>query len=186
MPKARKLKSGAWNCRVVDHYEYKDGKRKPVMHSITVKDTSYAGKKKCELLAAQYQACRHEDGLRIGTALDRYIESKEDVLSPSTIRTYKGLRKNAYTALEPLRLSSLTPERLQKWVGTFSRTHSPKTVRNAVALLSGAYNMFDERLPRVTLPQKRPPEALEGHRDLRVRYAPEGRGLRTHGTGPRR
>ncbi len=158
MPKAKKLKSGSWNCRVVDHYEEVNGKRKAVMHSITVADPSYHGKKKCELLAAQWQASRHEDGLRIGTALDRYIESKEAVLSPATIRTYKGLRKNAYTSIEPLRLSTLTPERLQKWVGTFSRTHSPKTVRNAVALLSGAYNMFDERLPRVTLPQKRPPE----------------------------
>ena len=158
MPKAKKLKSGSWRCRVVDHYEKVDGTRKAVMHSITVADPSYHGKKKCEYLAAQWQASRHEDGLRIGPAIDRYIESKKDVLSPSTLRTYKGLRKNAYTSIEALRLSTLTQERLQKWVGTFSRTHSPKTVRNAVGLLSGAYNMFDERMPRVTLPQKNPPE----------------------------
>ena len=158
MPKAKKLKSGSWRCRVVDHYEKVDGTRKAVMHSITVADPSYHGKKKCEYLAAQWQASRHEDGLRIGPAIDRYIESKKDVLSPSTLRTYKGLRKNAYTSIEALRLSTLTQERLQKWVGTFSRKHSPKTVRNAVGLLSGAYNMFDERMPRVTLPQKNPPE----------------------------
>lgn len=158
MPKAKKLASGSWRCQVVDHYEMVDGKRKVVKHSITVDDPSYAGKKKCELMAAQWQAAKHEDGLRIGMAIDRYIESKESVLSPSTLRTYKTYRKNAYAAIENIRLSSLTTERMQKWISSFSKDHTPKTVRNAHALLSGTFDMFDERLPRVTLPQKRPPE----------------------------
>ena len=160
MPKAKKLKSGSWNCRVVDHYEMVDGKKKAVMRSFTVKDPSRSGQVKCERLASQFKSRKHECGgsLSIGEAVRRYIEAKASILSPTTLHAYRSLLKNAYTSIETARLATCSQELLQRWVGTFSRTHSPKTVRNAVALLAASYDMQGEVFPRLTLPQRRPPE----------------------------
>ena len=160
MPKAKKLKSGSWNCRVVDHYETVDGKRKVVMRSFTVADQSPSGKNKCELMASKYKSRRRESGgsLSLAEAVRRYIDAKADILSPTTLHAYRSLQKNAYSAIEHARLSTLTQERLQRWVGTYSRTHSPKTVRNAVALLTASYEMAGEDFPRIALPQRQRPE----------------------------
>lgn len=159
MPKAKKLASGSWRCQIVDHYEMVDGKRKVVKRSITVDDPSPHGKKKCELLAAQYQARNQgaSSGLKIKDAISRYISAKESVLSPTTLHAYRSLERTAYNDIEHLRIAQTSREALQYWVGQYALDHSPKTVRNAVALLTATYEMFEEPFPRLTLPQKRPP-----------------------------
>lgn len=170
MPKAKKLKSGSWHCSVVVSYEKVDGKRKIKRHSITVDDPSPRGKKKCELLAAEYQMKIKgaSSGLRIKDAIARYIEAKEPVLSPTTLHAYRSLERNAYEEIGELRIAQASSEALQRWIGLYADKHSPKTVRNAVALLSGAFEMFEERLPRITLPQRQPPE-LETPTDADVK-----------------
>lgn len=152
--KAVKTKSGRWRARYVDHYEYVDGVRKIVLGSVT-KDTEWealSAAKKLELRGTK------SDDLEVIDALVMYINLKEEVLSPSTIRSYKALAGNAYGSIARLRLSALTSAILQAWVSKYAATHSPKATANAHGLLRAAVGMF---LPdahfRVTLPSRTPP-----------------------------
>lgn len=153
MPKAKKLPSGSWRCQVCV-----DG----VKRSITVKDPTLTGKRKCEQLAAEWAAeVRTDKGaLTLGKAIQRYIDSKEAVISPASKRMYDSLLAHAYPSLVRLPLSAVSEEAVQKWVNKYSSTHSPKSVRNAHALLTSSLKMFGAQMPRVTLPQKKPPELL--------------------------
>ena len=93
--------------------------------------------------------------MTVGQAIDRYIESKDAVLSPSTVAGYKRVRKNALQDIMPIKLSDLTQEAIQKAVNKMARIKSPKSVRNAHGLLSAVVAEYrPDMILRTTLPQK--------------------------------
>lgn len=93
--------------------------------------------------------------MTVGEAIDRYIESKDSVLSPSTVAGYRRIRANQLQELMGIRLPDLTPERVQRAINTMSKCKSPKTVRNAHGLLTAALAEYCPSLHlRTTLPQK--------------------------------
>lgn len=149
--KATKTKSGRWTAVYVDHYEEVDGKRKIVQGRVT-RDT------KAEALQAAYE--RQHSGnkgnkLTFSGALEKYIKSKEGLLSPTTIAPYRSLQRTAYDRLNRIPVGSITSDVLQMWVTEFARDHSPKTTRNAFALVTAVLDMFrPEYRFHVTLPQK--------------------------------
>lgn len=157
MPKAKKTGSGKWRCRVVDHYEFNEGKRKIVYKSITANT-----KTGCELLAAEYAERKEETlntNITLAQAIDAYITSKDSVLSPSTITGYNSLKKTAYESIQDLKVGSVRSEHLQMWINDYSRDHAPKTCRNAYGLLISVLGMYRPSVHfMVTLPQRRPPE----------------------------
>ena len=153
--KAVRTKSGKYRARYVDHYEYVDGKRKIVLGSVT-KDTEWEALSAAKKLELRGQ--KNED-LEVGDALVIYINLKEEVLSPSTIRSYKALAENAYGSIARLRLSALTNAIVQAWVSKYAATHSPKATANAHGLLRAAVGMFyPDAHFRVTLPSRTPPQ----------------------------
>lgn len=153
--KAKKTKSGKWHCRPVDHYEYVNGKRRVVLASIT-RDT------KQEALRAAYayrKGTKRPSGVTVGEAVEKYIQSKTPVLSPSTLRGYETHCRLSYSSIADLPLSDLTNEVLQNWVSEYSLSHSPKGVANANALLTSAITMFEPDVHfHITLPQRQPPD----------------------------
>ncbi|MBQ6413004.1 MAG: site-specific integrase [Ruminococcus sp.] len=157
MPKAKKTKAGTYRCRIVDHYERIDGKRKIVYKSFTA-----PSKTECELLAAAYQESKEESAktnITVDEALDRYIKAKENVLAPYTVRSYKSYKKNAYDGIRHLKVQSLRSEDVQIWMNTYKLDHSPKSCRNASGLLTAAIKLQRPSVRfNVTLPQKCPPE----------------------------
>lgn len=162
--KARKLPSGSWNCRVTDHYEIdKDGKKKRVYRSFTVDDPSKKGKIACEKMALEWMANKTYERERRGSdanmlvreAVERYIDIKRNVLSPSTIRGYK----KSTVRMDPIAdvcLNKLTTPMVQKWVNDMSAEISPKSVSNIYGLLAAVCGTFaPETTLRVKLPQKK-------------------------------
>lgn len=150
MAKAKKLPSGNWNVKIFAGTD-SEGKRR--YESFTAPT-----KREAEFLAAEFAAKRKDrmhGGLTVGEAVSRYIDSKESVLSPATVREYRKSAKNHLQALHPVKLRDITQEAVQKAINQESKTHSPKTVRNMHGLLSAALAMF---LPdftlRTALPQK--------------------------------
>lgn len=97
--------------------------------------------------------------LTVSEAVQRYIESKQHVLSPSTLKAYHSQRENHLegSKLGSIYLNDLTIKDVQLWISDLSRNHSPKTVRNMAALVHSSIEMFapDFRW-KVTLPQKVP------------------------------
>ena len=149
MAKAKKLPSGNWRVLL---YTGKDetGKRKYESFTAETKDEA-------EFLAAEYKLKKPKksSSITLGEAYDRYIESKSAILSPSTIREYKRMRKMCLQGLMDKSLSKLTGEDIQKEFNKEAKTHSPKTLRNMHGLLSAVIKMQrpDFNLT-TTLPQK--------------------------------
>ena len=154
MATAKKLPSGSWRVRVFAGYEIKDGKKKPRYESFTAET-----KRQAELMAAEWsakQTARPED-ITVGDAVDRYIQSREAVLSPSTVKGYLVCRSRI-TQIEDIRLRDLKTDAVQVWISDLAGDLSPKTVSNTYAILTAAleYVSFDGQL-RVKLPAKQKP-----------------------------
>lgn len=93
--------------------------------------------------------------LTVSSALERYIDAKDSVLSPSTIVNYRRMyhRYIEDTALGYVDVSELTNTDLQIWISDLSDGRSPKTVRNVYTLVKSAVEMFNPDFRfKVTLP----------------------------------
>lgn len=91
MSTARKLPSGNYRCLVFD-YTDENGKRK-------YKSFTASTKKEAELLASQYLNDDSRNSiadLTVRECIDRFIKSKENTLSPTTLRGYYSLQKTAF------------------------------------------------------------------------------------------
>lgn len=146
-PKPILLPSGSWRCQVMVK-----GRRIDVIED----DPAVAHAKALALKEGLIEEEKPKNGMTVGDAIDKYIESKDAVLSPSTVIGYKRLRKNALQDLMGIKLSELTQERVQRAVNAMAKAKTPKYVRNAHGLLTAALAEYaPEFVLRTTLPQKR-------------------------------
>ena len=136
MAKARKLPSGSWR---VQCYAGKNAEGKNQYRSFTrpTKEAEY----EAALFAMHYkEISRDSTAMTLAEAMDKYIASKDGILSPSTIRGYDIIRKNHLKGLMDIRLNRLTPALIQEAINQEAkpyidkngktRTPSPKSVRN--------------------------------------------------------
>lgn len=95
------------------------------------------------------------DAMTFKEASDEYINIKNAVLSPSTIKGYKAIQKALPDSFNRMQLGSIDQPVVQKIINDYSKTHSPKSVRNAHGFISAVVRSF---LPSVefhtTMPQK--------------------------------
>lgn len=151
VPKAKQLPSGSWRVQVMV-----DGVRK----SVTADTEEEAVIKGIQLQAGMIENSAPGINLSVGKAIDRYIENKDAVLSPSTIAGYKRLRKNCINPIADVPVKSLSKEQVQKWVNKMAKDKkSPKTIRNAHGLLSAMLAEYrPDMVLRTTLPLRQKPE----------------------------
>lgn len=156
MVRIDRLPSGSYRARI----HLGGGKYK----SITGKD-----KKDVQLRAAQLEAeiekqnnideSNPYDNMLVGDAIDKYIDSKSNILSPSTIRGYRALRRNMLTDLMNLPLHGLTSAIAQAALNNEAANKSPKYIKNARGLLTAALKQYYPNLVlSVSAPQKRKTE----------------------------
>ena len=145
-PKPTLLSSGMWRCQILI-----DGRR----HSITAATPEAANAKALALKAGFIETYRNPERLTVDRAVERYIESKNVVLSPSTIKGYKKIQRNHMEAIKATPLSMLSQEKVQRWVNALAKEHSAKTVKNAHGLLTAVVREYRPSLVlHTTLPQK--------------------------------
>lgn len=146
LPTPQRLPSGMWRCQIMV-----DGQR----ISVVDEAPAVAQAKAVAMRAGLIDKKKTGPSMTVGQAIDRYIESKDAVLSPSTVAGYKRVRKNALQDIMPIKLSDLTQEAIQKAVNKMARIKSPKSVRNAHGLLSAVIAEYrPDMILRTTLPQK--------------------------------
>jgi integrase len=147
LPKITKTASGKFHATV--NYYTAEGKRSS--RSFTNADKS---RLVLDILAFQAEEKKAER-MTLGDAIDRYLEIKSAVLSPSTLRNYRLVRNVAYPDLMGVYIDQLTTERIQIAVNTQAMTASPKTVRNHYGLVTATLAVYRPDFhPNVRLPQK--------------------------------
>ena len=156
MPTAKKLPSGSWRVRVFSHFEYKDGKKIRKYESFTSKHS----KKEAERMAAEwlYKRERRAADTSLYHAVETYIQAKQGVLAPNTIRGYKSYLNNWMSEIGDMSVRSIDKVQLQIWVSELAADHSPKTVRDIVSLVSSAYHMMTGLKLNLTVPQPNKPK----------------------------
>lgn len=130
MPKAKRLPSGSYRCRVYDGT--RDGKQ--IYKSFTAQT-----KKEAERLAAVYAASRHistDNDYTVKEAMERFLTVNRDTLSGSTYTAYRAMYRNDFKGIQQIKIAKLTQENVTVWLTDFSRTHSPKSCHNAHGFLS--------------------------------------------------
>jgi len=150
MAKAKKLPSGMWNVMVYSHTE--GGKRKYVSFTAPTKA-------QVELKAAEYKANKKRltyTDLTVKQAVDGYINAKEAVLSPATIRGYTNTSKH-FDRIGSKKIRSLSSEEVQTFISDLSiKGLSPKTIKNVYGLLTASIALYCPDLYfRVSLPAKK-------------------------------
>lgn len=153
MAKAKKLPSGSWRvqaCLTVN------GKK--IRKSFTD-----LNRHKAELAAAAWVATQNKENdienITLRQAFERYISSKENILSPGTVRVYKATADTHLQSIMDVKVSQLTMEQIQKAINITAAKNKPKTVRNVHGLLSAVLRMFRPGFVlTTTLPQKKPSE----------------------------
>lgn len=88
-------------------------------------------------------------------AAEEYIESKRNVLSPSTVGGYCNIVKHLSESFLNKNIHDIESLDIQKEINRISKTCSPKTVRNYHGLISAVLALFCPNLKlNTTLPQK--------------------------------
>lgn len=150
--KATKLPSGSWRVRISTgkgpdgRYHYK----------------SFTGstKKEAEYLASCYTANpKKKIDMTVGEAIDAYIRSQTNVLSPPTIRGYKSIQRNHIKDqdIADLMISDADSATLQKYINIKAANLSAKTTRNIYGLIRSAIYAIDPNARiKVNLPRMEP------------------------------
>lgn len=150
MATAKKLSSGAWRCLVYSHTDA-DGKRK-------YKSFTASTKKEAEFLAASFASGRKvedKSDLNFLEAANKYLDAKENVLSPSTIRGYRAIVRNYTADLNAVNIFDIDNALLQRVINKQAAGRSAKTVSNVYGFCTAVLSMWrPDFKAHATLPQK--------------------------------
>lgn len=147
MAQAKKLPSGMW--RTLIYVGKNDGHRQ-------YKSFTAPTKKESEFLASQYAITKKDEAHSFQELAIHYIHSKEQTLSPSTIRSYRYILSGACQRLHKLHLADFTSELIQNWISSLSVRYEPKTVRNIYGFASSVCKFNGYKMPYgIQLPQKK-------------------------------
>ena len=154
MAKITKTASGKYHTSVFIGYDL-DGKRK-------YKSITAPSKKEVARLAAiavSSGAVPNIGNMTVGEAYEKYIDSKSNVLSPSTVGEYRRAAQRDFPQLLNIQLKRLTAPLIQAAVNEIAAKNSPKTVRNKYYLLESVLKDYAPDLQlRIRLPQKKESE----------------------------
>jgi integrase len=150
MAKAIKQSNGKWRCKAnyINNGKY-------VNKSFT-RDT----KKEAEYAAAAFlMDFKHKskpENKTIGELADIYLDSRSNLISPSTMRSYRIYSRTAFPEIMKMRAGLITQALYQAAVNEYAKGKAPKTVREAHSLLSKIFkeNRVDIDVKAVMLPQK--------------------------------
>ena len=92
--------------------------------------------------------------MALETACNRYIESKTNILSPSTIRGYYGIIRAFSDTFKSTKLSNITLPIVQTEINSYSANHSPKSTFNFSGFVMSVLKFYGVEIKSPALPQK--------------------------------
>lgn len=149
IPEPRKLKSGNYFTQL-----------RLGGNSISVTaSTEKECRDKATLIKAEYRAGKRQtegnkENPTLEHAIDNYIASRSNILSPSTIRGYEAIKRTRFLPYMNISLSKLNETDFRKMVNAEAALCSPKTLKNSWRFVSSCiYEAIGERYS-VNLPQQ--------------------------------
>lgn len=141
----------------------KTGKQKVKKVYISITGTSTADvNEKIREYKSNKNLHKKPDNMTLYEAIDKYILTSDAVLSPSTIRGYRTIQRNAFKSIMGKKLSDINVEMLRaavneeagRKVKNKNSTLSAKTVHNEYGLIVSVLNVYAPSVDtNVTLPQ---------------------------------
>lgn len=151
MAKAKQLPSGSYRVRVYDNELKKQV-------SFTSQLEGKAGKNEAELMAREYllnKRKKQEIGLTVEECLDKYINIKSNVLSPTTISNYRHMKELYLTELYNYPVNEIKSEDIQAAFNNLAEKYKPSTCNTCKCFLFSVLDMFaPDRKFKVTLPKE--------------------------------
>lgn len=150
IPEPKKSKSGKWFIQLrlggksiyVSNYD----KNTCIREARAIKAEHQIGKR-------QPKEKDPADALTLTQAIDRYIQEKENTVSPSTIRGYRAIQKHRFEKIMQLPLSEVLELNWQKVVNTEALYCSPKYLKNAYSFINSVVRYIKKKsLPDVKMP----------------------------------
>lgn len=95
--------------------------------------------------------------------ITEYIDNRESILSPSSIRTYRNFKSVISDALLDKDIYNITQSDIQKEINSYSKDHAPKSVRSLHGFISSVLAQYRPQFVlRTTLPRN----------DIKPRFRP--------------
>ena len=124
-----------------------------------IEDTEAEAIAKAQAIRAGFiEAEKKPKAVTLEAAIDNYINSRRNVLSPSTLAGYNTVKKNRFKSAMHKPISEVSD--WQQVINEEALECSPKTLKNAWGLISPALKNAGLTLPKVTLPQVAPKEPV--------------------------
>lgn len=167
-PKAKKLPSGQWYCRVrVDGQDV----------SIT-RATEKEAIAEAMAVKAGIKRENKAENITLRKAIDRYVEDHSKIFSPSTVRGYRIIQENRFPGLMEKSISKFTFSMVQTAVNQEAARYAPKTVKNGFVLLRSVVKEYNPGLDlgRIKIPQKKKSEKTIYTQEELSRYLEKVRG----------
>ncbi len=144
--KIEKLPSGSYRIRKMYNGN---------MYSVTF-DKKPTQKEAIQAMAEKLDKVQEKHkSMTFQAAAEEYIESKRNVLSPSTIRGYMGIIRQIPETFLLTNVHDITALDVQTEINRVAKGHSPKSVRNHHGFISAVLGTFYPNLKlHTTLPQK--------------------------------
>lgn len=148
-PTAKKLPSGSWTCRVRI-----DGQDMSITRPTKKEAVAAAMAIKAGIIENTKQPLGDKTLL---AAIDLWLESNRDRLSPSTVRGYITCRDNGFQSLMKMKCSAITDRQIAQAVNAECRKYKAKTVVNrwrfiAQVLTWATGKNYPTKLPQVVRP----------------------------------
>lgn len=152
-PKAEELPSGKFRCRVMV-----DG----AAISVVDDDPEVAHAKALALKAGviakkEQDAAEKKGGITLTKAIDKHIEIRENVLSPSTINGYREIQRNRFPELMTMQIKDIDFFALQAAINSEAEKVGRKTIMNALTLVTAVLGDYGQEtnIKKLKLPQRK-------------------------------
>lgn len=144
VPTPRQKPNGKWFLQVMVN-----GKRFPVTESTEEACIARAMALKQSLIEAEDRSRKPT----LSVAIDRYIEDRQNLLSPATIRGYRTLQRNRFKTAMHKPVDAFGERGWQNLINAEAEIVSAKTVMNAWGLVHSVIKRYAKKEYDVSLPQ---------------------------------
>lgn len=148
LPKPKQKENGKWLVQVMV-----DGKRQGKEFDTENEALYWASGIKTKTIKSEKP--KQKQVFTLSMAFDKYINQRDNILSPATLKSYKNVHDNYFKDIMSEPVEKITKDVVQEEINKISKDKSYKTIKNAVALLLSVIQDYNQiSIKKLTFPQR--------------------------------